>query len=160
MYVKKKVAWPHEAILGGVNRTRLTYDQLTMAQWVQGFCRNIVDEKDEVIREKMITYMGDLMEDATDFAWQGANAAHAVLLCEIERGVVSWQDTDRIDRIRRAHAQKHVGNWQKSGTKTFEKSHGFVSSFKMEPANSQKTMKQVADSISTFVPFVYRRKNS
>ena len=60
MYVKKKVAWPHEAILGGVNRTRLTYDQLTMAQWVQGFCRNIVDEKDEVIREKMVTYMGIL----------------------------------------------------------------------------------------------------
>ena len=86
VYVKKKVAWPHEAILGDVNRTRLTYDQLTMAQWVQGFCRNIVDEKDEVIKEKMVTYMGDLMEDATDFAWQGAKAAHAVLLCEIKGG--------------------------------------------------------------------------
>ena len=129
VYVKKKVAWPHEAILGGVNRTRLTYDQLTMAQWVQGFCRNIVDEKDEVIREKMVTYMGDLMEDATDFAWQGAKAAHAVLLCEIERGVVSWQDTNRIERIRRAHAQKHVGNWQKSGTKAFEKRPWFCKQF-------------------------------
>ena len=35
--VKHKVAWPHEAILGGANRTRLTYDQLTLSQWVQGF---------------------------------------------------------------------------------------------------------------------------
>ena len=129
VYVKKKVAWPHEAILGGINRTRLTYDQLSMAQWVQGFCRNIIDEKDEAIREKMVTYMGDLMEDATDFAWQGAKAAHAVLLCEIERGVVSWQDTNRIERIRRAHAQKHVGNWQKNGTKSFEKKPWFCKPF-------------------------------
>ena len=31
---KQKIAWPDEAILGGVNRSRLTYDQLSMPQWV------------------------------------------------------------------------------------------------------------------------------
>ena len=30
--------------------------------------------------------MADLVEDATDFSWQGAKAAHAVLLCDMERG--------------------------------------------------------------------------
>ena len=57
----------------------------------------------------------------------------------------------------------HKNMWvigKKVGQKPLKKCHGFVSSFKMEPANSQKTMKQVADSISTFVPFVYRRENS
>ena len=39
--VKHKVAWPHEAILGGVTRSRVSYDQLTMSQWVQGFCKNM-----------------------------------------------------------------------------------------------------------------------
>ena len=34
----------------------------------------------------MISYMADLMEDATDFSWQGAKAAHTVLLCDMERG--------------------------------------------------------------------------
>ena len=58
VYVKQKVVWPHEAILGGVNHTRLTYDQLSMAQWVQGFCRNIIDEKDEAIREKWLHTWG------------------------------------------------------------------------------------------------------
>ena len=108
--VKHRVAWPHEAILGGANRTRVTYDQLSMSQWVQGFCRNMLDEPDQGIREKMIQYMGELMEDATDFSWQGAKAAHAVLLCEFERGTVNWENTARIDRIRRAHAQKHVSS--------------------------------------------------
>ena len=50
------------------------------------------------------------MEDATDFSWQGAKAAHAVLLCETERGSLQWEDLDRIDRIRRAHAQKHISS--------------------------------------------------
>ena len=76
-----------------------------------------MDEKDERTRFQMIQYMSELMEDATDFSWQGAKAAHAVLLCEFERGSITWGDTNRIERVRRAHAQKHQGtnkNWSKS----------------------------------------------
>ena len=62
---------------------------------------------DNKVREQMLWYMSDLMEDATDFSWARAKAAHAVLLCEMERDTVGWSDTSRIDRIRRAHAQKH-----------------------------------------------------
>ena len=57
------------------------------------------------------------MEDATEFTWQGAKAAHAVFMCEMERGTLQWEDTDGIDRILRAHAQKHAparGGWAKS----------------------------------------------
>ena len=65
--------------------------------------------------------MADLMEDATDFSWQGAKAAHAVLMCEMERGTVRWENGDRIDKIRRAHAQKHVSqnrqNWGRQDNK-------------------------------------------
>ena len=115
--VKKKVAWPHETILGGASRQRINYDQLSLTQWVNGFCKNILDEPSVSRRDAMVSYMGDLMEDASDFSWQGAKAAHAVLLCEMERGKVDWGDQDRIDRIRRAYAQKHVvpgkQNWVK-----------------------------------------------
>ena len=65
----------------------------------------------------MISYMSHLMEDATDFGWQGAKAAHAVLCCELEHGTVTWTDSDRIYQIRRAHAQKHTTQnkgWSKS----------------------------------------------
>ena len=89
-----------------------------MSQWVQGFCRNILDEQEEGRHEQMISYMADLMEDATDFSWQGAKAAHAVLCCELERGMVSWDDSARIDRIRRAHAQKQTGQMSRSWGKS------------------------------------------
>ena len=71
--VKTKVAWPHEPILGGVNRQRVNYDQLSLTQWVHGFCQNILDEPSAKRRNVMVAYMGELMEDATDFSWQGAN---------------------------------------------------------------------------------------
>ena len=102
----------------GTHRQRVSYDQLSLMQWVQGFCKHILEEKSNEPREIMISYMSDLMEDATDFSWQGANAAHAVMLCEMECGVLSWEDSDRIDRVRRVHAQKHVvssrSNWVKT----------------------------------------------
>ena len=37
--VQTKVSWPHECILGGITRQRLTYDQLTKSQFVQGFTK-------------------------------------------------------------------------------------------------------------------------
>ena len=83
--VKRKVSLPHEPILGGDSRQRVTYDQLSLTQWVKGFCKNILEQKSSDRREIMVSYLGDLMEDATDFSWQGAKAAHAVK-CEMELG--------------------------------------------------------------------------
>ena len=106
--VKNKVTWPHELILGGAQRHRVLYDQLSLTQGVQGFCKNILEERSHERREAMVAYMSNLMEGATDFLWQCAKAAHAVMLCKMERGVLSWEDSDPIDRIRRAHEQKHI----------------------------------------------------
>ena len=81
--------------------------KLSLTQFIQGFVKNIIDQEDRDCKDKMLHYLGDLMEDATDFSWSSAKSAHAVLLCEMERGSVDWFNTDRIDRIRRAHAQRH-----------------------------------------------------
>ena len=64
MYVEKRVVWPHEAILGGASRQRISHDQLSLPQFVQGF---ILEETDKKIREKKLQYLSELMEDATDF---------------------------------------------------------------------------------------------
>ena len=117
----KKVAWPHDTIVGGNSKQRVSYDQLSWSQWVQGFARNFLEEKNNKTRENMLNYLSDLMEDATDFSWQAVKASHAVLLCDMERGAVFWDDTYCIDRIR-AHAQStcktltslvllNVSNW-------------------------------------------------
>ena len=49
------------------------------------------------------------MEDAKDFCWDAAWASHAVLLCRMEQGEVKgYIETDKLVRIRRANALRHV----------------------------------------------------
>ena len=153
--VKNKVSWPHEPILGGTNRQRVSYDQLSLMQWVQGFCKNILEEKSNECKQFMISYMSDLMEDATDFSWQGAKAAHAVMPCEMEHSVLSWEDSDCIDRIRNVHAQKHVVNSRSNWAKTSDvtKKPWFCKSFQSGTCTHNKeheTNGKLHKHISTF----------
>ena len=55
--VKHKVNWPHEAILGGATRQHMNYDQLSLTHWVQGFCRNVLEESNRGRRDIMISYL-------------------------------------------------------------------------------------------------------
>ena len=47
----------------------------------------------------MLDYTSELMEDAQDFVWASVKGAHAVLLCGMEVGKVSWRNAEKIDRI-------------------------------------------------------------
>ena len=109
VFVKNRVRWPHEHVLSGSTKERVTYDQLTVIQWVSGFCRTMQEEKNSKMREYMLDYLVSLMDDATDFSWGAAKASHAVLLCRMEQGEIQdYSQIEKIDRIRRANAQKHV----------------------------------------------------
>ena len=71
----------------------------------------------------MLDYLIALMEDANDFSWDAAWASHAVLLCRMEQGEVkNYTETEKLDRIRRANAQRHVANTSEE-----------VSNFKRKP---------------------------
>ena len=115
--VRNHVKWPHEFVLAGSIKKRISFDQLTMTQWMAGFCSTMREENDQNLSHMlshMLNYLIDLLDDAQDFSWTATKASHAVLLCRMEQGEVSGYDqVDHIDRIRRANAQKHVvGNTQ------------------------------------------------
>ena len=95
--------------------SRASYDNLSMSQWVAGFSQIIREQNDPIVKNQMLDYMSDLMEDSHDFGWQAAKGCLAVLLVKMEEGKVVWGDTNKIDRIRRAHAQK-VQSIQGSGS--------------------------------------------
>ena len=60
VFVSHKVRWPHEFVLSGQNKDRITYNQLSPVQWMAGFCRSIREESDTKIREHMLDYVIDL----------------------------------------------------------------------------------------------------
>ena len=45
VFVKHRAKWPHENVLAGNNKEHVTYDQLTMGQWMVGFYRAIRERK-------------------------------------------------------------------------------------------------------------------
>ena len=96
VFVNHKVRWPHEFVLSGQNKDRVTYNQLSPVQWMAGFCQTMRDESDMAVREHMLDYVIDLLDDATDFSWASAKASHAVLLCRMEQGgIKSWLETEK-----------------------------------------------------------------
>ena len=75
-------------------------------------------------RDHMLDYLINLLEDSTDLSWASAKASHAVLLCRMEQGEIkSWAETEKIDRVRRAHAQRHLPASDGS-SRNGEKTHG------------------------------------
>ena len=43
-------------------------DQLSVVQWVAGFCRILREEKDPQLTEHVLDYLIALMDDADDFS--------------------------------------------------------------------------------------------
>ena len=80
----------------------------------------------------MFYYLADIMSYATDFSLQNAKAAHAFLLCDMERWTISWQETSKMDRIRSAYVHKHSQNskpWTKNSDATAGKKPWFSKEF-------------------------------
>ena len=112
IWVKNDIAWPHNFVLSSNTKNRVTYDSLSLSQWVSGFSTIIRDENDIETKNKMLEYLSELMEDSHDFGWSSAKGSHAVLLCRMEEGCVTWKDTQKIDRVRRAYAHRSTSQSQ------------------------------------------------
>ena len=104
--VKHHVNWPHKFCSVGENLKMPTYEDINIYQWVQGFSRCILEEKDHNMRAFMLQYQSNLMQDALELSWPTAKHAHAALLTEVERGQVTWKDQIGIDRIRQRFTQR------------------------------------------------------
>ena len=69
--VKNRVKWPHEYILSGLNKERVSYDQLSVTQWVAGFGRTMREESDPEIKQHMLDYMISLKSMPCTYFNQG-----------------------------------------------------------------------------------------
>ena len=98
--VPNRVKWPHEYVLSGLSKEHISYDQLSTTQWVAGFYRIMKEEKNSNIKENMLDYMISLFDDANDFSWDAAKASQ-------QGEVKDYSQTEKIDRIRHANAQRH-----------------------------------------------------
>ena len=84
--VPNRVKWPQEFVLSGFKKERIPYDQLSVVQWVAGYCRILREEQDPQVRGHMLDYMIALMEDAHDFSWDAARASSSAGPAPLQNG--------------------------------------------------------------------------
>ena len=98
---KIKVKWPQDLAFIGSLRKRPTYEQLNTCQWLLGFLRIRQEETDPNIKENMIDYLKELMQDACDYT----KGAHSVLLHRMADGVLTWNHVKEVHKIKKHYAQ-------------------------------------------------------
>ena len=62
----------------------------------------------------MLEYLSEIMEDSHNFGWSAAKGSYVVLLCKMEEGRITWDETHKIDRVRRAYAHRSTSSSQAS----------------------------------------------
>ena len=55
--VKEKIKWPHEYVLAGTTKDRVTYNQLNITQFMAGFCRIMREEPCQITKDHMLHYL-------------------------------------------------------------------------------------------------------
>ena len=108
--VQHYVQWPHEHVYVGAARKTVAYDELTPQQFTLGFIKIIMRQNSNDKQTAMLTYLSKLLQESLDFSWDSSRGAHAIVLQEIERGSVSWENTDEIDNIRKLYTQRVNSN--------------------------------------------------
>ena len=59
--------WPHEYVLSGSQKERISYDQLSVTQWMAGFCRIMNEEQNAKDKKFTLEYLISLLNNANDF---------------------------------------------------------------------------------------------
>ena len=71
--MKHEISWSHNFVLSGNSKkNRVTYDSLSLSEWVSGFATIIRDEHDIEVKNKMLEYLSEIMANSHDFGWSSA----------------------------------------------------------------------------------------
>ena len=102
---KVEVVWPQDCAFVGHLRARVSYEQLTQAQFVLGFLRSVQEEQDVHIKGNMIEYLTELFQNVCDHSWQAAKGAHLVVMTKMEEGLVTWSDLKKVNKVRKTYVR-------------------------------------------------------
>ena len=96
-----QLRWPNEGFHASSGKKRLTYDELSLPQWVAGQLTNIYAITDPGLMKQAILQMTLAIRDATSLPWPAVRAAWASSMHEIEDGTLTWANSTQwaINRL-------------------------------------------------------------
>ena len=81
------------------------YDEMTNKQWVQGMLFCILEETDAEIWSQILSYFAILIWNAIELSLGSGRSAHAVVLQEMEKGKLSWDNSDQVEKFKTRQPQ-------------------------------------------------------
>ena len=105
---KVDVVWPQHCAFVGHLRARVSYEQLTQAQFVLGFLRSVQEEQGIYIKGNMIEYLTELFQNVCDHNLQAAKGAHLVVMTKMEEGLITWGDLKKVNKVKKPTSEQPV----------------------------------------------------
>ena len=113
--VQPHLRWPNEGFHDSNGKKRLTYDELSLPQWVAGQLTNIHAMSDPTQVKQAILQMTLAMRDAVSLPWPAVRTAWASSMHQVEEGNLSWAESTQwainrlsASQIAMAHSQAQI----------------------------------------------------
>ena len=106
--------WPNEGFHASNGKKRLTYDELSIPQWIAGQLTNIYAMSDPTLVKQAKLQMTLAMRDTASLPWAAVKLAWASSMHEVEEGSLTWGNStqwaiNRLSASQIALAQPQAG---------------------------------------------------
>ena len=92
--VVRRQLWPHSELSMGYVSKNVSYDELTLEEFVAGYSAILLlPQVSSHERKHRTEHLGALMYLASIYEWPAVRSFHAAVLSEIERGRLNWEDS-------------------------------------------------------------------
>jgi hypothetical protein len=97
----RDIDWPHYHVYMGPNHAPATYEELSIPEFVYGYVCQLLDGKNNAKTKTIqLSYLRDIMREATDHPWANVRNFHGIVLSQMEMARLSWTDDDAIRNLR------------------------------------------------------------
>ena len=107
-HITPHLRWPNETCVIGTARKRVTFDELSLGQFVIGFINNVMDTQHVPTMKHMLTELVETVKLAENISWPIARGAFAASMLKIEDESIAWSDTRTLADQRLTYSQSAV----------------------------------------------------
>ena len=105
--VKKQIDWPHFHVhrVAGGKRKGVAFAELRVEEFVYGFLTMLAAPTCRLDRDFMIEMLRTMMQDTMEFTWANVLNFYDMVSDDVEKGVMRWDNTDRIKELHMTYAR-------------------------------------------------------
>ena len=107
-HITAHLRWPNESCVIGTARKRVTFDELSLEQFVIEFVNNVMDTQHVPTMKNMLLELVETVKLAENISWPIARGVYVALMLKIEDKSISWNDTRVLTDHRLTYSQSAV----------------------------------------------------